>query len=169
MSFAEQLREIVEEHRPIIEKKHEEMRLAKEKLFEKLSKLYLEDIHSSITTAKKNGKNKKLMNQNREDFKINIAGADKPIDLLREWINEIKNPNSRFLIESKTGKNLCLEGIDIFVWNNRNLTTEFSWVSKGCPHNGRECNCFGLNKTSSNMNDKLSFNGYKRMNYVISM
>lgn len=169
MTFADELRDIVEEQRPIIEKKNEEIRLAKDKLFEKLSNLYLENIHLGIDNAKKNGKNKKVMNQNREDFKINILRSYKPIDLLREWINEIKNPNSRFLIKSKTGKNLCLEGIDIFVWNNRNLTTEFSWVSKGCPHNGRECNCFGLNKTSSNMNDKLSLNGYKRMNFVISM
>ena len=59
MTFADELRDIVEEQRPIIEKKNEEIRLAKDKLFEKLSNLYLENIHLGIDNAKKMEKIKK--------------------------------------------------------------------------------------------------------------
>ena len=91
MSFAVQLREIVDQERPITEKKNEKIRVAKEKLFEKISEKYLEDIYNNIYRAKVSGKDKKFMNHSREDFKINILGAGNPAEILRDWINEVKN------------------------------------------------------------------------------
>tara|TARA_Y100000389_G_scaffold13860_1_gene12308 strand:- start:574 stop:1089 length:516 start_codon:yes stop_codon:yes gene_type:complete len=165
MSFAVQLREIVDKQRPIAEKKNERIRVAKEELFKKISEKYLEDIYNNIYRAKVSGKDQKFMNHSREDFKINISGAGNPAEILRDWINEVKNPNSRFLVKSKeTGETLCLKGINTFVWNNQKFTTEFTWDTRGCPHVGRSCNCLGLNKNSLNMDDKFSFNNYKRMN-----
>ena len=165
MSFAVQLREIVDQQRPITEKKNEKIRVAKEKLFEKISEKYLEEIYNNINRAKISGKDQKFMNHSREDFKINISGAGNPAEILREWINEVKDPKSRFLVKSKeTGETICLKGINTFVWNNQKFTTEFTWNTSGCPHSGRSCNCLGLNKNSFNMDDKFSFNGCKRNN-----
>ena len=90
------MREIVDQQRPITEKKNEKIRVAKEKLFEKISEKYLEDIYNNINRAKISGKDQKFMNHSREDFKINISGAGNPAEILREWINEVKDPKSDF-------------------------------------------------------------------------
>ena len=163
MSFASHLRKIIDEERPIAEKKNEEVTKAKDLLFEKISNIYLEDIYNNIENAKKYGKCEKFMNYNRYDFKINISGAGTPAEIFREWLYEVKNPKSKFLVTSKTGKKICLEGINSFVLNNKKFTTEFSWNKSGCPHAGRGCNCYGFNKTSENMSDRFLFNVSGRM------
>lgn len=163
MSFASHLRKITDEQRPIAEKKTEKIRKVKHLLFEKISNMYLEEIYNNIENAKKYGKCEKFMNYNRCDFKINISGAGTPAEIFREWLCEVKNPKSMFLVTSKTGENICLDGINSFVLNNQKFTTEFSWNKSGCPHVNRECNCYGFNQTSANMSDRFLFNVSGRM------
>lgn len=162
MNFVDELRDIVDKARPNIEKKEaakrERIKLAKEKLFNQLSEKYLEDIHSSITRAKLCGKNEQHMNHVRFDFKTNVAGIGTPAQLMREWIEEVKNPNSKFVITDIYGNSINLSGINTYVWNNRKFTTEYSWGTKiaGCQHADGPCNCLKLMK--NNLEFKIPLN-----------
>ena len=180
MSFVSELRESVDKARPDIEKKEaakrERIKLAKEKLFYHLSEKYLEDIHSAIIRAKYHGKSEQHMNHDRFDFKTNVAGIGTPAQLMREWIEEVKNPNSKFVITDIHGNSINLSGINAYVWNNRKFTTEYSWGTRiaGCQHGDGPCNCLKLLKNDLGFKVSLNNgslvtleynNGFKKNNF----
>lgn len=171
MSFVDELREIVDKARLNNEKKEttnkEQIRLEKERLFNHISEKYLEDIHYAIVRAKKRGKSEQFMNHERCDFNTKIRGLGTPAQLMREWIKELKNPNSKFAIKDINGNSINLNGINAFVWNNKKFTTEYSWgvnVS-GCKHGDRPCNCLKLMKNDLGFNIFLKNDSVEILEY----
>lgn len=100
---------------------------AKDKMFTELTDIHLVKVRNSILNAAKKGAQKKYINFNREDFKANFPGMGTPAQVQKEWLKEMCNPQSKYIITDDEGKKLTLEGISADVWNNAKFTTVFSW------------------------------------------
>ena len=127
MSFAEQLNAAVMAA-PECEVKRRTKEDVRNDLFTALTDKYLVDVRESILRAAKKGLREKYINFNREDFKANFPGLGTPAEVQREWLIEMCNPESKYMLESvQDGTKLTLEGINADVWNNAKFTTVFKW------------------------------------------
>lgn len=125
MRFAKELNEAVNEDHNSIEMRAE---VRRSELFTALTEKYLVNVRDSILRAAKKGFRKKYINFNREDFKANFHGLGTPAQVQRDWLKEICNPESKYvLVHHNDGKKLTLEGINADVWNNSKFTTLFKW------------------------------------------
>tara|TARA_Y100000389_G_scaffold193871_1_gene223161 strand:+ start:1622 stop:2014 length:393 start_codon:yes stop_codon:yes gene_type:complete len=130
MSFAEQMKSLAiiseEENREKKLKRQEEI---KDKMFKQLSDKYLLSIKNGILNAAKKGKTEKYINFKREDFKANYHGLGGVVAFQNLWLNEITNPESKYLIDDpdNEGEKINISGIKFKIWNNSSFTTVFSW------------------------------------------
>ena len=126
MSFAKELNEAVKDAPRQLAERRAEVR--RDELLIALTNKYLLDVRANILCAAKKGFREKYMNFNRRDFKVNFPGLGTPAQVQRDWLNEMCNPESKYILEDPdTGKKLTLEGICSDVWNNANFTTVFTW------------------------------------------
>ena len=93
------------------EKKLQRIADAREEIFYKLSSIYLNEIHSGIKRSSENGKTIQHMNHSREDLKVRCKELGTPAEIFRQWLNEVKNPDSKYLITDDNGNKICLEGV----------------------------------------------------------
>jgi hypothetical protein len=151
------------------EKKLQRIKDAREEIFYKLSDIYLNEIHGGIKRSTENGKTIQHMNHSREDLKVKCKELGTPAEIFRQWLNEVKNPDSKFILKGDDGNKICLDGVEAYVWNNRKFTTEYTWGESraSCPHYGVPCNCFRLKKNDLGFKVKPHYdNEYDLYNVV---
>ena len=136
MNFAEQMRNIAVEAEAINMKRDEEtqeelekrMELIRNEKYTFLTEKYFDTILRGIKNAAKKGKCERYINFERDDFKANCKGLGYPSEFQRAWLEELKNPESKYLEEFQTeGNKVSLEGIEFDIWNNKAYTTVFKW------------------------------------------
>ena len=136
MSFAEQMRNIAVEAEAINTKRSEEtpeefekrMATTRDEKYKFLTTKYFDTILRGITNAAKKGNRERYINFERDDFKANCKGLGYPSQFQRAWLEELQNPESKYLEEFQTADNkVSLEGIEFDVWNNKAFTTVFKW------------------------------------------
>lgn len=76
------------------EKKKEER---KDALFKSLTFRYYDEIKKAIENASKHGRQYVYMNFDRDAFKANFNGLGTPAQFQRLWLQELCNPNSKYL------------------------------------------------------------------------
>ena len=163
MSYVNNIRCEINESRKITRLKRSERKehllKIKDELFNKLSAIYLNDILLGINRANERGKSVQHINHNREDLKVKYRDLGTPADLMREWLNEVKNPNSKYVLK-EDDKVLCLEGVEAYVWNNRRFTTEYTWgeSNASCKHYGKPCNCLRLKRNDIGLKLCMNYN-----------
>ena len=141
MSFAKMLNEIgnspevTQEQEKSAKSKEDKKKAFLEKQEARLDELmtsltakYAKSTYESIIRAAKKGYKSKYINFSRDDFKANFPGLGTPKEVERKWLNEMMNPDSKYLVEDDEGNKICLEGIDSDIWNNGAFTTHFSWI-----------------------------------------
>ena len=136
MSFARKLASISEASRILIDTEMEHKK-AKDMIFLKrqeeqydalmhfLTKKYAKRTQDSLIRAAQKGKSEAYINFDRNDFKVNFPGLGDPKKNQRNWLNEMKNPDSKYVIQN--AGNIILDGISADIWNNGAFTTRFSW------------------------------------------
>jgi len=146
MSFAEKMRITSEEKKAEIEKliadKVSERKALQEKranevrdfMFAQLTTKYHDTIKRGICNAARNGKREKFINFSRDDFKANCHGLGFPQQVQEDWLNEMCNPESKYLPAADEanewwaeGDKMHFEGVEFKVWNNRAFTVVFTW------------------------------------------
>lgn len=91
-------------------------------LMEFLTEIYYHSVVSCLKFNAEKGKMEAFMNFNYDNFKANMPTMGKPREIQRNWIEEMKNPNSIFLKGKRP-----LEGINYDCWGNRSFTVHFTW------------------------------------------
>ena len=93
-----------------------------EELMEFLTNKYYEQLVSCLKYNAKNGKNEAYMNFTYEDFKANMPTLGKPRQIQSKWLDEMKNPDSRYLNGRRP-----LQDISFDCWGNGAFTVHFTW------------------------------------------
>ena len=99
----------------------------KDEKFKFLTEKYLNNILAGIKRSANKGYREKYMNFDREDFKANCNGLGYPNEFQRMWLNEVSKPDSPYILKDEDGTPMCLEGIEVSIWNNGAFTTVFKW------------------------------------------
>ena len=126
MAFVAELNAVEVEFKVTEKPKKRSLDEVRDELFTFLTEKYLNDVRESIFRAAKKGAREKYMNFNRDDFKANFPGMGTPAQVQKAWLEEMCDPDSKYIIEDG-GKKFTLEGIEADVWNNGKFTTKFSW------------------------------------------
>ena len=87
-----------------------------------LTNKYYEQLVSCLKYNAKNGKNEAYMNFTYEDFKANMPTLGKPRQIQSKWLDEMKNPDSRYLNGRRP-----LQDITFDCWGNGAFTVHFTW------------------------------------------
>tara|TARA_Y100000748_G_C15463854_1_gene476058 strand:- start:1038 stop:1493 length:456 start_codon:yes stop_codon:yes gene_type:complete len=146
MSFAEKMRSTSDLKKEEIEamisqkleerqsKEKERIHEVREKLFTTLTEKYHKLIARGINNAAVKGKREKYINFTRDDFKANCKGVGFPQEVQAAWLNEMCNPESKFLPVAEEddnwwtkGDKMDFNGVEFKVWNNKVFTVVFTW------------------------------------------
>jgi len=132
MSFAAELNLVLADVPTVEDVPKEEIKRrpkeeVRDELFKVLTDKYLLDVRESILRSAKKGLREKYINFKKDDFKANYPGLGTPAQFQNEWLKEMSNPGSKYMLTDDTGKKMTLEGITFDVMNNFKFTTVFKW------------------------------------------
>ena len=92
-----------------------------------LTQKYARRTYDSLVQAAQKGYTEKYINFDRKDFMANFPGLGNPKQVQKSWLNEMMNPQSKYLINDNDGNSLVFDGIRFDIWNNGSFTTHFLW------------------------------------------
>ena len=93
-----------------------------------LTEKYHGTVKRGIENASRAGKREKFINFTFEDFKANCSGLGTPKDVMRMWINEMCDPESKYVPVSEEGGNkIHFLGLTADIWGGKTFTTRFTW------------------------------------------
>ena len=139
MSFIEQMQALsiekgneikkIAEEKEAARKEKQMARIAevKHQLMQTLTEKYHNSIIVGLRNASAKGKRKKYINFNRDDFKANCGMLGYPPMVKRAWLEEMCNPESKYLPKDDDGNPMHLSGIEFNIWNNKAFTVVFTW------------------------------------------
>lgn len=146
ISFAEKMRSTSDEKKSEIEAiisekvamreaiREEQVVTVRNELFTILTAKYHDIIKRGIKNAACKGKHEKFINFAREDFKANCRGVGFPQQVQADWLEEMCNPDSKYLPIAEEanewwteGEKMHFQGVEFDVWNNKAFTVVFKW------------------------------------------
>ena len=124
-------RELVEEtfHRDYIERRKQIV----EKMMISLTFMYYQQVKAAIEYASKHGRCYVHINFDKDKFKANFPNLS-PKQVLKLWLQEMSNPNSKYLRSGSIFTNVNIkesfEGLKWDIWNNDKFTVVLCWDEK---------------------------------------
>jgi len=101
-----------------------------------LTDKYFDTIIDNIFYQSNNGNRITYINFDKNDFKANCQGLGYPKKFMKDWFDELSDPNSKYLPDKyinyyfnyiDSDKKISLQGITINIWNNPSNTVVFEW------------------------------------------